>query len=178
MTEVSEFKPAATSSGLESMPPLVLRIDAWLAVVGGLILFVTMIMTAIDVIGRYVFNSPLGFAYEMTELLMATVVFVSVASVTLRNEHITIGLFDNVWTGRLRAARDLVIALFIAICMAFLCYRLFLFTGRFIRYGDITNMLKLPLYPVAAFGALGVGFASLAALALAFNAARRLIRGP
>jgi TRAP-type C4-dicarboxylate transport system permease small subunit len=135
-----------------------------------------MTMTVIDVVGRYGFNKPLGFAYEVTELLMATVVFVAVPSVTLRGEHITIGLFDAMWTGRTKAARELIIALFIAVCAGFLCYRMFLLTGRFIRYGDNTNILKVSLYPVAAIGAAGIGLAALAGLALAYDAARRLLR--
>ncbi|MGH6923764.1 MAG: TRAP transporter small permease, partial [Propylenella sp.] len=141
------------------------------------ILFVSMIMTTVDVVGRYLFNSPLGFAYEVTALLMATVVFVALPSVTLHREHISIGLFEGVWRGRIGALRDLAIALLIAACMAFLCYRMFLFVGRFMSYGDRTDTLKFPLYPVAALGAVGIGLAGLAALTLAFYAGRRLVRG-
>jgi TRAP-type C4-dicarboxylate transport system permease small subunit len=137
-----------------------------------------MVMTTIDVIGRYIFNRPLGFAYEVTELLMATVVFVTLAAVTLREEHITIGLFDHFWSARMKAARDVVIGLVIVACTAFLSYRMFLFANRFYEFGDITAMLKFPTYPVAALGAVGIGLAALAGLALTVDALRRMVRGP
>lgn len=177
MNEITEFDSAAPTGASKNFPPVVAWADWFLTAIAGLILLLTMTMTVIDVIGRYLFNSPLGFAYEVTELLMATVVFVALPSVTLRSEHITIGLFEGIWTGRAKPARELVIALFIAVCAGFLCYRMFLLTGRFIRYGDNTNILKISLYPLAAVGATGVGLAALAGLALAFDAMRRFMRG-
>jgi TRAP-type C4-dicarboxylate transport system permease small subunit len=147
-----------------------------LTTLAGVILLSTVLITTIDVAGRYLFNRPLGFAFESTELLMATVYFVSLSSATLRREHITIGLFEDVWRGRMAILRQFVISAIIFASIAFLGYRLYLFSERFGRYGDITNVLKFPLQPVAFVGAVGVGLAALAALVLSLHAAYRLVR--
>ena len=176
MSQRSESETDDDSALLPHFPGAVSWVERLLTIIAGVILFVTMTMTTIDVIGRYLFDRPLGFAYEVTALLMATVVFIALPSVTLHREHIAIGLIDSVWHGRVAASRNLVIALVIAACMLFLCYRMYLFVGRFHSYGDRTDVLKLPLYPVAAVGGLGIGLAAFAALILAYHAARQLMR--
>ncbi|MGE3148205.1 MAG: TRAP transporter small permease [Pseudorhodoplanes sp.] len=177
MSELSEFDAPPAPAVLNSAPAPVLWVEHALGLLAGLILLVTMAMTAIDVAGRYLLGRPLGFAYEVTELLMAAVFFIALASVTLRGEHITIGLFKGFWTGRIGAARDLVVALSVVIGTGYLCYRMMLFTGRFYDFGDRTNVLRFPLYPVAAVGAVGVGLASAAGLVLVADALRRIARG-
>jgi TRAP-type transport system small permease protein len=150
--------------------------EAIVGALAGLIVFLTMVMTVIDVIGRYLFDHPLGFAYEMTELAMAVTFFTGLSLVTLRGEHISVGLFDSVFRGRVGAIRNLMIAILIAVCAGFLSWRLLLLVGRFEKYGDITNVLKLPIYPVALIGTIGTGLAALAGMVLAGVAARRLWR--
>ena len=61
-----------------------------------LLLFCLMAITCADVIGRYFFGTPVYGAFEMTEMLLAALIFVGLPLVTLRNEHITVDLLDPV----------------------------------------------------------------------------------
>ena len=175
MSEHDEFEAPADP---DAPPALVLRAQGWLTIVAGLILLGTMVMTVIDVFGRYLFGAPLGFAYEMTELAMAVTFFIALSAVTLRGEHVSVGLFDALFVRRMAAFRDAVIALALAVGIGFMCWRMFLFAGKFASYGDTTHVLKVYIYPFAYVGTLGLGLAALAAAVRFAMAVRRLLAGP
>ena len=70
---------------------------AWLKFGDGassLVLFALMVMTCIDVIGRYFFNSPLDGATELTQLMMGLIVFAILPTVCYREEHVSVDLLD------------------------------------------------------------------------------------
>src|SRR5688572_22520035 len=95
-----------------------------LGAVAAVVLFAMMAVTAIDVFGRYLFNSPLQGGYEFTQLLMVSLIFAALPSVTRRGEHITVGLFEKAFTGWGRSIRDVVISTVIVIGSAYLAWRL------------------------------------------------------
>src|SRR3546814_13262355 len=56
------------------------------------ILFCLMVCTFVDVVGRYVFNSPLPGALELTEIMMASLIFTILPVVSARSDTITVDL--------------------------------------------------------------------------------------
>lgn len=174
---MSERYEPDTSAGLEGLPANAVRIEQVLTTLSGAILFGTMLMTMIDVFGRYFFSAPLGFAYEMTELMMAVTIFLAMTGVTLRGEHINVGLFDALFVGRIAALREAVISLFFVLAIGFICWRMYLFAGRLESYGDTTHVLKIHIYPFAYVGAVGLAVAALAAVVRFAVAMRRLVSG-
>ena len=159
-----------TSEGGKSRPPFpapIRWIEAVFATAAAMLLFAMMTMTFLDVLGRYLFNHPLGFAFEMTEIAMGAMVFCAVPVVTLRGQHVTTGLFENAFRGGWRAARDLVIALTIGLSCTFLAWRLSMLAERFVTFGDRTSALHFPLGIVAWLGVVCLVAAALAAFVLA-----------
>jgi TRAP-type transport system small permease protein len=144
--------------------------DMLLGGVAAVVLFAMMAITAVDVFGRYVFNAPLQGSYELTQLLMAALIFSALPTVTRRGEHITVGLFENAFSGWARAARDGAIALVVAAGSAYLAWRLYILAGRFSLFGDTTATVRLPLSPFAYAGAGAMALCTVAALALAAEA--------
>ncbi len=61
-----------------------------------LVLFGLMALTCADVVGRYFLGMPISGAFEMTEMLLASLIFAGLPLVTLRNDHITVDLLDPV----------------------------------------------------------------------------------
>lgn len=168
------------AEGGESRPPTnrALRLaDGFFAVVAGVVLFGMMVMTTIDVFGRYLLNSPLGFAFEMTQLAMAVVVFAALPSVTLRSQHVTVGLFENAFSGWALTIRNAVIGLIAAVSCLYLAWRLSTLAGRFVRYGEITTVLHVQVGYVAWLGVAALVAAALAALALVGLAVNSAWRG-
>jgi TRAP-type C4-dicarboxylate transport system permease small subunit len=141
-----------------------------LGAVAAAILFGMMAVTAIDVFGRYLFNSPLQGGYELTQLLMASLIFAALPSVTRRGEHITVGLFENTFTGWLRVFRDGIIAAVIMICSAYLAWRLYVLAGRFSAFGDTTATSRIPIAPFAYAGAAALALCAVAGILLAIEA--------
>jgi TRAP-type C4-dicarboxylate transport system permease small subunit len=129
-----------------------------------------MAVTAIDVFGRYLFNSPLQGGYEFTQLLMVSLIFAALPSVTRRGEHITVGLFEKAFTGWGRSIRDVVISTVIVIGSAYLAWRLYILAGRFSAFGDTTATSRLPIAPFAYAGALSMALCAIAAVMLAIEA--------
>jgi len=138
--------------------------DSALGVLAAAILFSMMSVTTIDVLGRYLFNSPLQGAYELTQLLMASLLFAALPSVTRRGEHITVGLFENAFTGALGVARNTIIAAVIMVCSAYLAWRLYILAGRFSAFGDTTATSRIPIAPFAYGGAAAVALCAVAGL--------------
>jgi TRAP-type C4-dicarboxylate transport system permease small subunit len=148
--------------------------DVVLGAVAAAVLFAMMALTTVDVIGRYVFNSPLRGAYELTQLLMIGLIFAGLPTVTRRADHITVGLFNNAFRGWVRTARDAIIALIVAVGASYLAWRTYGLAMRFSVFGDVTASAKIPLAPIAFAGAAALLLSALAALVLVAEA---LVRG-
>jgi TRAP-type C4-dicarboxylate transport system permease small subunit len=150
--------------------PASLFANTVLGAIAAATLFGMMAVTAIDVFGRYLFNSPLQGGYELTQLLMISLIFAALPSVTRRGEHITVGLFENAFRGRARAYRDAIIALAVVFGSAYLAWRLYILGGRFSGFGDTTATSRIPLAPFAYGGALSMALCAIASLMLAIEA--------
>ena len=60
-----------------------------------MLLFGLMVLTTVDVIGRYIFNWPLRGAFEITELLLLTLIFAGLPLVSRADEHVTLDFIDT-----------------------------------------------------------------------------------
>jgi C4-dicarboxylate transporter, DctQ subunit len=73
----------------------------------GVVCVVTMMgLTTVDVIARYVFNSPTLWADEIASYLLIAIVFLGLAPNVRQDAHIRIDVLTNLVTGRVRAAME------------------------------------------------------------------------
>lgn len=114
-------------------------------------LFAMMVVTFVDVAGRFFFDRPLPAAYEMTELLMAIAIFGAMPFATRSQGHITITLLDRLFRERAMRIRTVVVSLICAAASFALSYEVFHRSLRLIDQGDHTLFLKAPLAPFALF---------------------------
>ncbi len=63
-----------------------------LTYIGGVVLFILVIMTTIDVTGRYLFSKPLPATYELTQFMFSIIVFFGMAYFGIIKRHIRINL--------------------------------------------------------------------------------------
>ena len=66
-----------------------------LGALAALVLFAMMMLTCVDVIGRYFFSRPIFGGFELTEMMLAAMIFLGLPLVTLRNEHVTVDVLDS-----------------------------------------------------------------------------------
>ena len=90
--------------------------EALLGVVASGILGAMMLLTVVDVLGRYVFSRPVRGAFEITELMLLVLIFAGLPLVSLTDEHAVMDFVDRLLGPRgqraLQALVDLVCAKF------------------------------------------------------------------
>jgi len=139
-----------------------------LGIVSCALLFLMMIITFIDVGGRYLFSSPLPAAYEIISLIMPGIIFCALPFVCHRQSHVTIDLLDFLVSSSVRRWQGFMVSLFSTLAMGFITYRLY---ARYIdhkRFGEVTDELFLPLWPFSLAMSILCAIATVALLANAY----------
>lgn len=114
-----------------------------------LLVLAMMSVTSIDVLGRYVFNRPLTGAFEITELLLAALIFLGLPITTQREEHITVDLLDSLLPHCLHRVQMVVTHWLSALVLLLIASRLWVKAQSLAADGHITNTLEIPLAPIA-----------------------------
>jgi TRAP-type C4-dicarboxylate transport system permease small subunit len=120
------------------------RLFTLLGVAAGLLAGAMMLVTTIDVGGRFLLNRPLHGAFEATEVMMGLLVFLALPLTTRRREHITVTMFDHLMADWLKRALALCFALICAGVAALIAWRLGLYGERLLRVGEVTLELSIP----------------------------------
>lgn len=129
-------------------------------------------VTGLDVVGRYLFNAPLPGSYELVGLLLAVVVFAALPVATARREHVVVDVLDHLLPRRLVALQAGLTGLLAATALAALAWQLWLRGLRLAADNAATNLLAIPLAPVALFMAACSAAAVPAMVAAALAAFR------
>jgi TRAP-type C4-dicarboxylate transport system permease small subunit len=137
------------------------------------VLMALMLLTCADVAGRYLFNSPVWGAFELTEMMLAALIFAALPLVSLRNEHVTVDLFDPVTPGWVLRIQHVAACLIGFVCTAYLAWRLWIRAGNLLAAGETTAQLKLTMAWLAYGMAVLMGLSAVAMLILAARRPRR-----
>jgi TRAP-type transport system small permease protein len=131
-------------------------IDLSLGAASAVLLMSLVLLTFIDVLGRYLFNAPLRGGFELTELSLLTLIFAGLPLVSQADEHVTMDFVDR-WVGT--GARLLIrrgVHLLCAAAIGGMGWLVFLKAGKIANYGDTTDVLKIPVAPFVYFMAVMV----------------------
>lgn len=129
-----------------------------------IVLLALVVLTCIDVIGRYFFNSPLVGAVELVQICMGMIVFFSFPIMFLRNDHVVVDLIPQFGRGRLAWAVAILFLIVTIIVAVILGDRVWDYASRAFEDGDITEYLRIPRYPVV--GLITLAIFSAAAVSL------------
>ena len=89
-----------------------------------------MMLTCVDVIGRYFFSQPIFGAFEITEMLLAALIFAGLPLVTLRNEHVTVDVLDPITPDWLFRMQHVVACALGCVSTGYLAWRLWMRARR------------------------------------------------
>ena len=132
-----------------------------LGTAAAILLFCLMALTTADVVGRYILNWPIRGAFEITELLLLTLIFAGLPLASRADEHVTLDFIDMALgnSGRLLLRRfvDLVCGLL----FLGLAYRVWIKADKIAGYGDTTEVLRVPVGPFVYFMAIMVGITGI-----------------
>ena len=135
-----------------------------LELVGSALLVAIMLITVVDVVFRYLLERPLAASFELTEVLLAVMIFVSIAIAMARDDHIEVTLLDP-WIGRFpRFQRLAYVGFRLMIAVAFFFLGLWIFELGQGKRVELTPVMRLPLTPVAWAVAVALFIAAVLAL--------------
>lgn len=147
-----------------------------LAVVCGLILLAMMTLTVADVLGRYLFNSPLLGATEVTEMLLVSVIFIGLPAVCMDDDHVTVDLVTSQMPAWIQPWRKALLALVSSGIFAIISWRLWIYGDQIAGYNGVTNSLRIPVAPFAWGCSICAAVAVLVTLYVALRDLRRALR--
>ena len=142
-----------------------------LGVCAGVVLLAMMALTALDVVFRYLFDAPIDGAFELTELMLAALIFLALPLTTQRREHVEVDLLHHMASTRVNRAAKVLAMLLTGLVLAVIAWQLALQGWKLFQEGTVTNTLELPYWPLALLGAGAAGLSAAIALMLAFRPA-------
>ncbi len=129
-------------------------------------LLLMMLITCLDVVGRYLVNRPFPGAAELVQYLMIAAIFLALPVVTLRNEHISISLIDSVLGAGARRVQHALVSLVSASVAGFLCVRFWTHGQMLAANRDVIGFLDLPVAPAAFLASVLCGITAIALCAM------------
>ncbi|NIZ11967.1 TRAP transporter small permease [Phaeobacter sp. HF9A] len=118
----------------------------------------------VDVTGRYVFSAPLPGTVELIEGFMAIVMFGALAEATRHREHIRLDFLLVKSRGRARQLLEMLSDLAVLLLVLGATWGVFERTLSLYESGDLTPILDLPLYMMAALALLTLLVACIVAV--------------
>lgn len=130
----------------------------WLAfffeLIAVVVLFALMVLTCIDVVGRYLLSNPVKGATELTEMGLAIVVFSAMPVITWRGGHIVVDLLDSFLPNVVIKVLVWVSTLLISVSLYFAAIRIFEIGARSLKRGITTEFLDIPVGVVVQYIAI------------------------
>lgn len=139
-------------------------LERWVGGLLVLMLFAMVALTFTDVLGRRLFNTPVFGANDITEHLMATIIFAGLPLLTARRGHLSIDLLDH-WL--LRPAWrpwHRVVDVLVAVVLGLIAYEYFVAIGDARSTSEVSQALAIPRWWMYAFISFTTALAALAAL--------------
>jgi len=143
------------------------NVDGWFATAenllnyGGMLVIIALItMVVIQVTGRYIFNHPVQGYIDIMEMMMAVLVFLTMALCQREGGHIRMDMFmEKVLKGGLRYKINEFIQLVVSL-VGFAVIAIFSVIGAInaSNIGDTTMTVFIPTWPARALVALGSVF--------------------
>ncbi|WP_102224543.1 TRAP transporter small permease [Acidimangrovimonas sediminis] len=130
------------------------------ALVVGLIL-----VTCVDVVGRYLFNAPLRGAYDLTQILLGALVFAALPLVTARGGHVEVDLFLSLMPARAARVLGVAAAVVTALVLVYFAFRLGFKVEDDVTTGRATQGIGFPLWTLGAVGLVSCVASAIVALA-------------
>ena len=143
------------SNSLQSILRFFQRLSTYFAYIGALSLFLMMCLTIADVTGRYLFNSPILGAFELTEFMVLILIFSFLAYAQAHKAHINVDLFMMFFPEKLKNLIELFNHIACLAIMILITWTGFEKAIEVMEAGESSPNLDVPSYPFVFFLVLG-----------------------
>jgi TRAP-type transport system small permease protein len=126
-------------------------------ILGVVVLFVMMMLTVSDVIGRYFFNHPIQGTNEITGLSLALVAASALSYSQIKKGHIRVDIITNRLSPKGKIILEIIAYFFCLVGSAVITWQTFIrgTTYIFATRGNVTETLGIPFFPFMLIVALG-----------------------
>lgn len=124
------------------------QLERLLEIVICLCLLAMTAVTLLDVVGRYLLNSPLAGGYEIAEMLMGLTVFAALPLVSRTEGHLTVSLLTDGLSGTTRRIHRIAMLIVSQVALAFIAWRMGVQSGIVAHSRATTGSLQIPLWPI------------------------------
>ncbi|MBW1911806.1 MAG: TRAP transporter large permease subunit [Deltaproteobacteria bacterium] len=124
---------------------------------GASILVVMMLLTVVDVFGRYFLNRPVLGAYELTQFMVVIVVFFGMAYTAMKRGHVSLDLLLEKFPNRVRGFIETITNILSLSLFALIAWQSVLQANILRLKGEVSESLLVPVYPllwIIAFGSV------------------------
>ena len=137
---------------LNILERLALWVSRFISSLAAIVLFFIVIVTCVDVIGRYFFNSPLYAGSELVQVSMAGVIFLSLPVMFFRHEHIVVDLFPIFQRGYLGWFLSIIFLAISAYSLWIVADKTMFYAMRSLEDGDTYEYILMPEFLSADHG--------------------------
>ncbi|MFC1863806.1 TRAP transporter small permease [Thermodesulfobacteriota bacterium] len=123
--------------------------------VGMIMMTVMMIFVTLDVTLRKLFDSPILGSIEITQLMLAICVSFGLAQCTIDKGHVIIDLVISRLKRRIKALLGIVTGLLAFGSCVLVTWQLFNYIFIIKEVNNVTNILKIPMWPFVALVTFG-----------------------
>ena len=107
-----------------------------------------MILVIADILGRYLFNSPVPMTYEVGSFLMVFIVFLGLAYTQRQGAHIRVEFLTLRLSSRTRAILDIVASSLGFLLYVTIVYQGFIWSWTSWQVGDyVAGLVNIPRWP-------------------------------
>ncbi len=135
--------------------------DALLGAAASAVLLAMMLLTVVDVVGRYAFRRPVRGAFEVTELMLVVLIFAGLPLVSFADEHAVMDFIDRVLGPRAQRRLARAVQALNAAFMFLLAWLVWRKADRIWGYRDATDVLRIVYGPFVYFMAVTLALAGV-----------------
>jgi len=114
-----------------------------LATILGILILVLMFIIVIDACGRFLFNKPLPGAVELSRLVLAWILYLSLTWGLVQGAHVRVMLFLDRYPPRVRQAAEIII---MSLSMAFFCLMIYAGFKMFWNSFKVGETMAAPIW--------------------------------
>lgn len=111
-------------------------------------IFFIMAITVTDIFGRYFFNVPIAGVFEVTEVTLSIMVFLSLAYTHICRGHVRIDFFISKLSKKNQKYVEGVVYFLSFILIGLLTWQLWVYALRLFKSGNVSGVLEIPFWPI------------------------------
>jgi len=134
------------------------QLNTVLHYIGSAMMVALMLLTTVDVAGRFLFNQPLRGTHELTEFALVLIVFLALGYAQHNDDHVLIDFVYSRLPQKLQKVTYVLSNLISLTVVMLMTWRLFLYSGRMLAGNYTTSVLRVPIYPLVVIATLGTAF--------------------